>query len=1560
MVNFVEDTSGRTDEEEEESEEESSDEEHQKKTTAPRKPNMDFKRKTTARGTKIILPHEELTKTKKRRRKCYNTFLSKICPDKVVKWQICYILVLILYCLCFLIFIVWIAHGPIPTEKWDYCEGLEFEFPQNGETHLKALSNATNFNRSKMTLSAIPTAPESCNFTCSNDQNRMSFPVRMTLEAAHLPNEAKHGGYAVQTGYPMLLASSDFETWWVAGDRNSSDPFAFEAFSYTSHRYEYTTDTCNSYPTDIDAAMPPFKKYVSKASYLVACVVFTNDKLEWHQMNEFLNSSELGLRCDSLGGVGGTPCSGMESRDMIITARDDTVLFSETNGNQVETPVKYINASFQGNTTLRVCDSANTDSCTSLLRPYAEWECHSCIANRSKLGLIAYQSFPRLGVRIDLDTDVLLNVTPHVYILQTGLVEPCALGSDFCELPVNSTDEPEEVLWVKMYESVITDQTSLDWPIKFTEDMELEVVESSDEEKVSLISNNMMSHVEMNEVNLEVSDCMGDMGKFFLVACVVNSTTYDDDGNLFEFVHGQPIRGPPFNDRCLAVTGVCGYACSNRYTTTDSSELGVNCSADGTIPFDALISELVAPTNINGNWLFQGFCITLISGLVVKLLTYVPGVFTPYKHFPYYKKEMTRPHHFVYITICIPSGGESKSCCLRNMVGATSCMPEGCECKYHVVFADEGHRPPLQKMYEKFCDVVAELCYLDMDHVATGNLKLKDDDPVREFFESWTEQTRGLKLKELSGAEVRADLLKRAGGMASLNHIINLHIEPKQNERDDPEKIKVANEKKEYLTALKKKIEDLTEEIRVNNRVKNNQEQFDSYYDWPPGEIPVFRGGCTVTSDDRLLERKLRVHYLARAKPPEDPRALAVQGVARGMACYTVENDTDVRKWLERRSSYFVYGMGSGSGDLNKRKDTVRKSFLGEKKVYLVPIRTSRGKAGGMNFVENYLHWYYAKMLRSGAAQTTKSEYRLFSICDARHQYQADFMHATLPRFFKPMSSLELDTKIAFTQTPQFFEEMKDVRDYLDNNNALFFRLNCMIRDCSGGVSSCGTNGTWLLLQRDWTTLWELPDGEVLPEGPYKEDVLMEVRNFHESCKVEDTASSLQQAKMGRRSQFVNRRLSYAMAKAPVDYLAAVQRWAEGGMVLSLQTFCHCHKRAYMLVIPLVIYCLVLYSLIHILIHAPVDEPWLVSLGFMDRTGFDNLVEELSPEILEICIFTCFTTIRLKSMIKAYVMIVLQTAVFLACLLTGWFCFGMTTVVAKIYYRFKEVPVDPGPAWPNSGRWWVRLFISLDNLTYIYWCWTCFFWVIFNNTCIYNEGSPYYFEPYVMLMFSVVLQVLTYMIVITATARYSTIQWKQSNEVAVIGLLNIWRSTQLFYMGAPMQVFSLMSGSIDYTKWRQFKVDISFWLGGDRGVIAKNIVRCWTLFLILAAIFAWFYFFLGSSRGTNAGSGLIINTIVGLDILQPCSYLWFGQADEDWAKFVKQHKDDKAFKKGGLCYNMKHGVWWRKTGYNLILNDCVTSGFKWIGPMQQIGLPILMIFMPNLGLTAAFLLLMSH
>merc|ERR1712054_534718 len=63
---------------------------------------------------------------------------------------------------------------------------------------------------------------------------------------------------------------------------------------------------------------------------------------------------------------------------------------------------------------------------------------------------------------------------------------------------------------------------------------------------------------------------------------------------------------------------------------------------------------------------------------------------------------------------------------------------------------------------------------------------------------------------------------------------------------------------------------------------------------------------------------------------------------------------------------------------------------------------------------------------------------------------------------------------------------------------------------------------------------------------------VLEWRFFHESCKVEDTASSLHRVVNGKYSQYINMRLSYGMAKEPTDYLAAVQRWAEGGVVLSL------------------------------------------------------------------------------------------------------------------------------------------------------------------------------------------------------------------------------------------------------------------------------------------------------------------------------------------------------------------------------------------------------------------------
>merc|ERR1719262_1344038 len=114
-----------------------------------------------------------------------------------------------------------------------------------------------------------------------------------------------------------------------------------------------------------------------------------------------------------------------------------------------------------------------------------------------------------------------------------------------------------------------------------------------------------------------------------------------------------------------------------------------------------------------------------------------------------------------------------------------------------------------------------------------------------------------------------------------------------------------------------------------------------------------------------------------------------------------------------------------------------------------------------------------------------------------------------------------------------------------------------MIQNCAGGVSSKGTNGTWLIKDRRMGvkgtgSIWDM-DTKQKTRANF--DQLMEHRFFRESCKVEDLATSLDVMVQGKHSHYINRRLSYGMAKDPIHYLAGVQRQTEGGVVLALQTF---------------------------------------------------------------------------------------------------------------------------------------------------------------------------------------------------------------------------------------------------------------------------------------------------------------------------------------------------------------------------------------------------------------------
>merc|ERR1712060_879531 len=112
---------------------------------------------------------------------------------------------------------------------------------------------------------------------------------------------------------------------------------------------------------------------------------------------------------------------------------------------------------------------------------------------------------------------------------------------------------------------------------------------------------------------------------------------------------------------------------------------------------------------------------------------------------------------------------------------------------------------------------------------------------------------------------------------------------------------------------------------------------------------------------------------------------------------------------------------------------------------------------------------------------------------------------------------------------------------------------------------------------------------------------------------------------------------------------------------------------------------------------------------------------------------------------------------------------------------------------------WARLAITMDNLTYFLWFWTAFFWVFFNYYTVFFPKT-YVFEPQGMMVFSWIVQALSWLMVISATLRYRMDQSMAANEVFFLSLTNIWRTTQLFYITAPLTAYSIVMGTSDFLK----------------------------------------------------------------------------------------------------------------------------------------------------------------
>uniref|UniRef100_A0A7S1Q2K6 Chitin synthase n=1 Tax=Alexandrium catenella TaxID=2925 RepID=A0A7S1Q2K6_ALECA len=890
------------------------------------------------------------------------------------------------------------------------------------------------------------------------------------------------------------------------------------------------------------------------------------------------------------------------------------------------------------------------------------------------------------------------------------------------------------------------------------------------------------------------------------------------------------------------------------------------------------------------------FISVLLCGFAVKTLMLCPGIFSPYRHAHEYDPTMTESFRYIVVISPVAGGDENKGTMLRNIIGTVSCMPPESRCRYHVVVNDEGHRNEMKLCWGLFCNIIAAVPNFGDDSYESN---------VLEFTHVWCIETKKLTLPEVGGKVKQLDdkVVDRLCGKTALR---KLRKESRWRGWDAG-----------HLASLEAAMEVLSDDLKTNyNKFTLSAHNLDNIGDWAP-------------KDPSSLP--LRMHYTSRAKPLEDSRNIMVQHVAVGSWYYKVPKGSSTEDWLHLRSSpkEMVYALPDNDED-----------------TYQVPLRSSHGKAGGLNFVDNYMT-LVARRRENLYGDDRDEAPTLYAIADARHQFQPDFMLSCVPCFFKENG--DLNPRVAFTQAPQHYPEYADSNDYMDYNNAQFFRLNAMIRNCCGGCSSCGTNGMWLLPSREDDTIWEKRVKRVRDQDSKRREQLIEREQFHTSCKIEDTASSLDQVLVGRHSHFVNRKLSFGMAKAPTDFIGAQQRWVEGAVTLALQWFsgtADSHgaaaRNGWMLWCTVLMFGAFLAALLR-LVTSRSETSIFVEYGALSATTFEEYFDPLRDLIWG---FIDSHTGVMELLGANTINISVYSSLFRQFLIwsmTCIFCFLLlfiVTMFAKVISR-----CCCGAVFPNEMRWWGRLLISMDNLTYFVWFWTSFFWVGFNYYTALCK-MHFHFNNLGMMAFMLVINCLHWTLIACNSFRYSVMESVDANEVAALSMDNIWRANQLFFMTGPIQLFSLVRGIGEYIKYKFYGQDIGGWSGGDLGKISVNIVKYWTTFLLMSCVGVWVCYVVYAHKYANSFAACVVITMISLDVLHPCVFLWLGNVT----------MPDQERERMTCLECLMTLRWWQVWIKDLILNNALTSFLKFLAPAYFLALPIMSLFSSYFGLTGAYML----
>lgn len=236
--------------------------------------------------------------------------------------------------------------------------------------------------------------------------------------------------------------------------------------------------------------------------------------------------------------------------------------------------------------------------------------------------------------------------------------------------------------------------------------------------------------------------CFGPrLQNFYMVACLTASS----GANERKWSVREPpiVDGPPFNDRCSALEGVCG----STGAAEGRSELPPEwCREDGTVPPERLVGQRIGHRNGEFICFFCGFIFFMVLAHMSTLVTYFGGLFrTNYLsdkeslesrciRFVSSWEEFARNHKYAMkevgaIVIWGASKSEERLFVLRNWLGRVAAVPQwdrgsrvfGKVCRCVDVFMDEGHRTGAHLLWEAWIDF----------------LKTR---PPREFLEEWSKR----------------------------------------------------------------------------------------------------------------------------------------------------------------------------------------------------------------------------------------------------------------------------------------------------------------------------------------------------------------------------------------------------------------------------------------------------------------------------------------------------------------------------------------------------------------------------------------------------------------------------------------------------------------------------------------------------------------------------------------------------------------------------------------------------------------------------------------------------